>query len=29
MTKKYGTSLGRLCNATEYAEGINEDMKRI
>lgn len=29
MTKKYGTSQYRLNYATDYAEAINEDMKRI
>lgn len=29
MKKKYGTSQHRLNYATDYAESINEDMKRI
>lgn len=29
MTKKYGTSQYRLNYATDYAETINENMKRI
>lgn len=29
MTRKYGTSQHRLNYATDYAEAINEDMKRI